>query len=160
MSISIVFSHLYPSRPGKYNICTLSVLIPPDNLYEGPKRLWASKSVQLSFLSEAAEEAPWYLMTVTHRAVSKYQVQKNSRDRQPKGCGPECELIDTIHLQSRPCCALLRDICNWCQGPINHPVSKRPYNAFYISTYVESKRVCHQCKPLSEKEVFWRPFPV
>lgn len=73
--------------------------------------------------------------------------------------GPECDLIDTIHLQRRPPRALTRDICNWCQGPINHPVSKRPCNAFYISTYVESKRVCHQCKPLSEKKGFLEAFP-
>lgn len=44
---------------------------------------------------------------------------------------------------------LRKDICNWCQGPINHPVSKRPCNGFYISTYVESERVCHRCEPLS-----------
>lgn len=57
-------------------------------------------------------------------------------------------------------CPRPADICNWCQGPINHPVSKRPCNAFYISTYVESKRVCHRGKPLSRrKKLFWKPFP-
>lgn len=74
--------------------------------------------------------------------------------------GFECDMIDTIHLLCRPLYAPTRDIFNWCQGPINHPVSKRPCNAFYISTYVESKRVCHQCKPLWRKKVFWRLFPV
>lgn len=72
----------------------------------------------------------------------------------------ECNLMDTIHLQCRPHGALAADICNWCQGPINHPVSKRPCNAFYISTYVESKRVCHRGKPLSRrKKLFWKLFP-
>lgn len=80
--------------------------------------------------------------------------------RNPFCPDPEWDLIDTIHLQCRPPRALAKDICNWCQGPINHPVSKRPCSAFYISTYVESERVCHRCEPLSEKKVFWRPFPL
>lgn len=67
--------------------------------------------------------------------------------------------MDTIHLRHRPLHALTRDICNWCQGPINHLVSKRPCNAFYISTYVESERVCHQCKPLLEEKGFLDAFP-
>lgn len=75
-------------------------------------------------------------------------------------CIFECYMIDTTHLLCRPLYAPTGDFFNWCQGPINHPVSKRPCNAFYISTYVESKRVCHQCKPLWRKKVFWRPFPV
>lgn len=75
-------------------------------------------------------------------------------------CVFECDMIDTIHLLCRPLYAPTRDIFNWCQGPINHPVSKRPCNAFYISAYVESKRVCHQCKSLWRKKAFWRPFPV
>lgn len=70
----------------------------------------------------------------------------------------ECDLIDTVHLQ-RPPHALWKDICNRCQGPINHPVSKRPCNGFYISTYVESEHVCHRCEPLSEKMGHLEAFP-
>lgn len=40
------------------------------------------------------------------------------------------------------------DIHNWCQGPINQPVSKRPCNAFWISAYVESEPVCQRAEPL------------
>lgn len=47
--------------------------------------------------------------------------------------------------------SVAEDICNCCQGPINHPVSKRPCNAFWISTYVESEAVCQQAEPLRGK---------
>lgn len=97
-----------------------------------------------------------------NRPTRSNRLKKNPGERRgnPFCCGPECDLMDTIHLQCSPPHALARDICNRCQGPINHPVSKRPCNAFYISTYVESKRVCHRCKPLSgRKKVFWKLFP-
>lgn len=111
------------------------------------------------------KEAVRHLTTITQREVIGFKKKRKKKKLLSEEAihfvpAAECDLMDTIHLQRRPPGALVADICNWCQGPINHPVSKRPCNAFYISTYVESKRVCHRGKPLSRrKKLFWKPFP-
>lgn len=147
---------LNPCLIGAWNLCTTRIL----------------RDVQLKFLISSRwycqcedSEYPWgcsfnqplyfflFKKIATCQLPKKEQKEigpKTSEWKHNPFCGGhECDLIDTIHLQCSPPCALGKDICNWCQGPINHLVSKRPCNAFYISTYVESERVYHRCEPLS-----------
>lgn len=59
--------------------------------------------------------------------------------------------FDRHYPLSQTSLSVAEDIHNCCQGPINHPVSKRPCNGFCISTYVESERVCRQWEPLAAR---------
>lgn len=49
-------------------------------------------------------------------------------------------------------CPLQRHL-QLCQGPINHPVSKRSWSSFCNSTYVESECVSHWCETLKKKKL-------
>lgn len=111
------------------------------------------------------KEAVRHLTTISQREVIGFFKKKKKKTSEWRGnpfCSGRWMRFDGHYPLAAQAsrCPRPADICNWCQGPINHPVSKRPCNAFYISTYVESKRVCHRGKPLSRrKKLFWKPFP-
>lgn len=157
---------------GAWNLCTTRIVRevgikcpPPSRWSESTEHPWGCTSfTQPAFLLFSSNPSTRSSLTFgddgptrSTRAISQGTPEWK---RNPFCCGPACDLIDAIRLRGRPPRALAKDIFNWCQGPINHPVSKRPCNAFYISTYVESERVCHRREPLSKKEVFWRPLPL
>ncbi len=68
-----------------------------------------------------------------------------------KWCGICCAVglsSDRHYPLTQTSLSVAEDMHNWCQGPINQPVSKRPCNAFWISAYVESEPVFQQAEPL------------
>lgn len=68
-----------------------------------------------------------------------------------KWCGICCAVglpSDRHYPLTQTSLSVAEDIHNWCQGPINQPVSKRPCNAFWFSAYVESGPVCQRAEPL------------
>ncbi len=68
-----------------------------------------------------------------------------------KWCGICCAVglsSDRHYPLTQTSLSVAEDMHNWCQGPINQPVSKRPCNAFWISAYVESEPVFQRAEPL------------